>query len=161
MVWIPLKYSNGQVLKGIKLKAPIGSIIYTPLDIEMHLKESKIYEVIGSKRMGINRYRIFLNDGTYTMNHHIRKTKKREGWELIGKWHTPEEISILFGSKLDPDANKPRPSRESFWSMKSKPGSHNYRQKKRLMKLAEYQKFNKYFATTISDIQKINANFVG
>ena len=118
MVWIPLKNSDGQVLKGIKLKAPKGSVVYD--NEEIILSESKEYTVIGSKRMGINRYKIFLDDGTYTMNHHMRKTKNRQGWELIGRWHTPEEISILFGSKLDPDANKPRPERESFWKMKSR-----------------------------------------
>lgn len=149
MVWIPLKNSDGQVLKGIKLKAPKGSVVYD--NEEIILSESKEYTVIGSKRMGINRYKIFLDDGTYTMNHHMRKTKNRQGWELIGRWHTPEEISILFGSKLDPDANKPRPERESFWKMKSKPGSHNYRQKKRLMKLPEYQKFSKYFSQILLD----------
>ena len=33
--------------------------------------------VIGSKRMGINRYKLFLCDGSYTTNHRVRKTKDR------------------------------------------------------------------------------------
>ena len=150
MVWIPLKNGDGQVLKNIKLKAPEGGIVYID-DIEMVLNKPKEYTVIGSKRIGINRYKLFLSDGAYTMNHHVRKTVNRSGWEIIGKWHSPEHIAKLFGSRFDPDANKPRPQRESFWKMKSKNGSHNYRQKKRLMELPEYKKFNKYFTTTIID----------
>lgn len=150
MVWIPLKNGDGQVLKNIKLKAPEGGIVYID-ENEVHLKNSKEYTVIGSKRMGINRYKLFLSDGSYTLNHHVRKTVNRKGWEIVGKWHTPEHIAELFGSKFDSDANKPRPQRESFWKMQSTQGSHNYRQKKRLMALPEYQKFSKYFRTTIKD----------
>ena len=148
MVWIPLKNGDGQVLKNIKLLAPKGGIVYID-DKEVILDNPKEYMVIGSKRMGINRYKLFLCDGSYTTNHRVRKTKDRPGWEIIGNWHTPEYIAQLFGSRFDPDANKPRPQRESFWKMKSKFGSHNFRQKKRLMKLPEYQKFSKYFETTI------------
>jgi len=152
MVWIPLSNSSGQVVKGVKVKAPEGGIVYkngSPEAIE--LEKSNIFTVTGSKRLGINRYRLDLTGGYYTKNHHMRKTKKRPGWTLVGDWLSPEQIAKSFGSKLDKDANKPRPERESFWKMKSRKGSHNYNQKKRLMKDPKYKKFSKYFKNTIAD----------
>ena len=93
-----MKNGDGQVLKNIKLKAPKGGIVYID-DKEIVLDKPKEYIVIGSKRIGINRYKLFLSDGSYTMNHHVRKTANRSGWEIIGKWHTPEYIAKLFGSR--------------------------------------------------------------
>lgn len=139
MVWIPLKDGNsGQVVKGIKLKSPHDGLTY----------------IVGSsKRLGINRYLINLTNNTAVgisvTNHDI----KRDGWSLIDRWHTPEEIANMYGrSKVDPDANLPRPQRESFWKMQSKPGTHNYKQKKKLMLDPWYQeRFGKYFSTTVVD----------
>jgi len=136
MVWIPLKNSSGQVVKGIKLRSP---------------HDSNVYEVAGSKRHSCNYYKLTLvTDGKEPIiktNHEIR----REEWTLEGNWFTPEEMAIKFNRKrIDPDANLPRPKRESFWRMKSKPGTFNYRQKKRLMADPFYQqKFGHLFATTI------------
>jgi hypothetical protein len=152
MVWIPLSNGSGQVVKGITVKAFRGSIVYkNGSDIEIKLEHPKTFTVIGSKRLGINRYKLNLTEGYYTKNHHMRKTNQRPGWTLIGNWLSPEAIAKSFGSKLDKDANKPRPERESFWKMKSRKGSHNYKQKKRLMKDVKFKKFSKYFKNTIAD----------
>lgn len=131
MVYVPLKNDAGQVLKDIKLKDPAG----------------KLWTVTTTSRKGINRYSIGLQsdngDTKFVMNHDIRvkKDPKHEPWSIEGGFHSPETIAKLYGRKLDPDANLPRPDRKSFWSMKSKPGSHNYRQKKRLIELEKYNKF--------------------
>lgn len=141
MVWVNLANGSGQVVKGIMLEAPNG----------------ERYEVMGNKRMGINRYRIDLkrlSDGeiVQSSNTEIRQTTTRTGWSIVGHWHTPEMLQKMFNrTKLDPDANLPRPQRESFWKMVSKPGTHNYKQKIKLMKDAWYRsRFEKYFDTTIS-----------
>lgn len=126
MVYVLLKNKGGQVVKDIKLKDP----------------EGKTWIVTGTSRKGINRYSIGLksSDGSSktVMNHDIARKKdpNHKPWSVVGDFHTPAEISKMFGRKLDPDANKPRHLRKSFWQMKSKPGTHNYRQKQRLMRLA-------------------------
>ena len=143
MVWVPLKNNSGQVLKDIKLKSP----------------DNTSYTVTGTSRKGINRYELTLerSDGSIkkVMNHDIMKKKsdpKHEPWSLVGKFHTPEMIANLYGTKVDPDANKPRPERRSFWKMKSSPGSHNYNQKKRLMQQEHYiNTFGEYFEETINE----------
>jgi len=135
MVWIPLKNSSGQVVKGIKLRSP----------------DNVVYEVVGSKRHSINHYKLTLaseeQEPIIKTNHDVR----REQWSLEGNWFTPEEMATKFKRKhIDPDANLPRPMRESFWKMQSKPGTFNYRQKKRLMSDPFYQqKFGHLFATTV------------
>ena len=137
MVWINLKNGSGQVLKNILLKDP---------------NTNKTYRVISNKRVGINRYQMQLENTQdkslfVVMNHELRNK-----WEIVDDWHTPEEISKMFGTKLDPDANLPRSQRESFWKMKSKPGTINYKQKKKLMKDQWYQeKFSQYFSTTCTE----------
>ena len=123
MVYVMLKNKGGQVVKDIKLKDPSG----------------KGWEVTGTSRKGINRYSIGLKskDGSTKtiMNHDIMKKKDPK--------HSPWSFDGPLKKFDDPDANKPRPERKSFWKMKSSPGSHNYRQKKRLMKLApeQYSRF--------------------
>ena len=132
MVYVPLVSSGGQVIKDIKLKAPKGSFVYDGNDKVEHDKPTS-YTVLRNERIGINRYKIHLkrhSDGKelHTYNYNIRNK-----WDIAGKWHSPEKIAKMFGkSKVDPDANKPRPERASFWNMKSKPGTHNYAQKERL-----------------------------
>lgn len=142
MVWIPLENSSGQVVKEIRLFDPISSTEYV---------------VESTSRKGINRYELTLRDEDNNIrkvfNHEIRKKKssKSPAWSLVGNWHTPEQISQIYGrKKVDPDSNKPRPMRESFWKMKSRKGSHNYNQKIRLMQDPVYQElFSQYFDTTI------------
>jgi hypothetical protein len=116
MVWVAMKNGSGQVVKGVRVR---------------EVSNSPEYLVVSSQRLGINRYKITLQapDGIQKefMNHEIRK------WEVVGNFLSPEDISLIYNKKVDPDANLPRPMRESFWKMKSKPGTHNYRQKKRLM----------------------------
>jgi hypothetical protein len=129
MVWVALSNGSGQVVKGIRLSDGINE-----------------YEVASSKRLGINRYEMTMTDGSTWTNHQIKK------WSLVGRFHTPEEMAAMFNRKLDPDANLPRPQRESFWKMKSKPGTHNYKQKKRLMQDPYYiNKFGHLFGETISE----------
>jgi hypothetical protein len=87
--------------------------------------------------------------GTRTvMNHQIRvkKDPNHEPWSVVGGFHSPEKLAKMFNRPLDPDANKPRPERASFWKMKSKPGSHNYKQKERLMKQnpEKYKSFTEF-----------------
>ena len=137
MVWINLKNSSGQVLRDIKVESP----------------EQVTYKVESSKRIGINRYQLTLVDLSTGSRREVMNYELRNKWNLVGDWHTPEEIAAMFGrKKVDPDANLPRPQRESFWKMRSKKGSHNYRQKKRLMQDPFYQeRFSKYFATTCVD----------
>ena len=144
MVWIALKNGSGQVVKDIKLKSP----------------EGKTYTVTGSSRKGINRYSISMkaDDGSRTtkMNYDLMKKKSdpdHKPWSVVGGFHSPEKIAKIYGrKKVDPDANKPRPERRSFWKMKSKPGSHNYKQKKKLMQQEHYIKsFGEYFAETIEE----------
>lgn len=143
MVYVPLVSSGGQVLKDIKLKAPKGSFVYDGNDKIEHDKPTS-YTVTHNQRIGINRYKIHLkrhSDGKefHTYNYNIRKK-----WDIVGDWHTPEHIAKMFGrSKVDPDANKPRSERESFWKMKSKPGTHNYAQKQRLGSLKNAVEKNK------------------
>jgi Holliday junction resolvasome RuvABC endonuclease subunit len=143
MVYVPLVSSGGQVLKDIKLKAPAGSFVYDGNDKIEHDKPTS-YTVTGNKRIGINRYKINLkrhSDGKefHTYNYNIRKK-----WDIVGDWHSPEKIAKMFGrSKVDPDANKPRSERASFWNMKSKPGTHNYAQKQRLGSLKNAVEKNK------------------
>lgn len=138
MVWIPLSNGSGQVIKGIKLKDP---------------ETGKVHTVASTSRKGINRYEITFEDGRKIMNHEIRKKSASDGWSLVGRFHTPEEIADMYGrSKVDPDANLPRPMRASFWKMKSKQGTHNYRQKVKLMKDPVYiEKFKQYFADTLDE----------
>lgn len=140
MVWIPLANGDGQVLAGVKLEKPNGDIV----------------EVTKTKRIGINRYRLFLDNGEEIMNHEIRvkKDPKHIPWKVYGDFLTPEEIAEKFGSKYDPDANKPRPERESFWRMTSRPGSHNYRQKVRLMKEGD-PKYTKYRKHWLANVKKL------
>jgi hypothetical protein len=143
MVYVPLISSGGQVLKDIKLKAPKGSFVYDGEEKVEHEKPTS-YTVLHNHRIGINRYKINLkrnSDGKefHTYNYNIRKK-----WDIVGKWHSPEKIAKMFGKKtVDPDANKPRPERASFWKMKSKPGTHNYAQKERLkkMKMQTFREF--------------------
>lgn len=143
MVYVPLVSSGGQVLKDIKLKAPKGSFVFDGDNKIEHDKPTS-YTVLRNQRIGINRYKIHLkrnSDGKefHTYNYNIRKK-----WDIVGKWHTPEEIAKMFGrSKVDPDANKPRSERASFWNMKSKPGTHNYAQKQRLGSLKNAKEKNK------------------
>lgn len=137
MVWVPLANGDGQVVKGIKLKHP---------------ETGKVHTVVSTSRKGINRYEITFDDGSKVMNHEIRKKKGSDGWSVVGGFHSPEEIAKLYGRKLDPDANLPRPMRASFWKMKSKPGTHNYRQKKKLMQDPVYiKKFSQFFKDTLDE----------
>lgn len=137
MVWVPLANGSGQVVKGIKLKNP---------------ETGKTKTVTSTSRKGINRYEITFDDGSKVMNHEIRKKKDSPGWEVVGGFHSPEEIARIYGRKLDPDANEPRPMRASFWKMKSKPGTHNYKQKKKLMNDPVYiKKFSQYFKDTLDE----------
>ena len=134
MVWINLKNGSGQVLKGIKLKDPITL---------------RVYKVDHNVRVGINRYEVHLKDIEDGSDRVVLNHILRNNWSIVDSWHSPEEIAAMFGTKVDPDANLPRPKRESFWRMKSKKGSHNYRQKKRLMQDPWYQeRFSEYFSTT-------------
>jgi len=150
MVYVLLKNKGGQVLKDIKLKDPKG----------------KTWTVTGTSRKGINRYSIGLksSDGSTrtVMNHDIAKKKdpKHEPWSVVGDFHSPAKIAKMYGRKLDPDANKPRPERASFWKMKSKPGSHNYKQKKRLMKVApdQYGKFKEDWEANLEWLVENNLN---
>jgi hypothetical protein len=142
MVYVPLVSSGGQVIKDIKLKAPKGSFVYDGNDKIEHDKPTS-YTVLRNQRIGINRYKIHLkrhSDGKefHTYNYNIRKK-----WDIVGDWHSPEHIAKMFGKKkVDPDANKPRPERASFWAMKSKPGTHNYAQKERLKnKMKSFREF--------------------
>ena len=142
MVYVPLTSSGGQVLKDIKLKAPKGSFVYDGDEKIEHEKDTK-YTVLHNKRIGVNRYKIHLkrdSDGKefHTYNYNIRKK-----WDIVGKWHTPEKIAAMYGKKkVDPDANKPRSERKSFWDMKSRPGSINDKQKKRLKdKMQSFREF--------------------
>jgi hypothetical protein len=132
MVYIPLQNGDGQVLEGIRLKSP----------------ENEEYVVVSSSRKGINRYELILEDDNgeqrKVMNHELRNK-----WSIVGDWFTPEELAEKYNTKVDPDANKPRPMRESFWKMRSKKGTFNYKQKVRLMEKPEYQVFKEYFDTTI------------
>lgn len=138
MVYVPLSNGSGQVVKGIKLKNPETGSTKT---------------VASTSRKGINRYEITFTDGSKIMNHQIRKKKGFDGWSVVGGFHSPEQIAQIYGRKVDPDANLPRPMRASFWKMKSKPGTHNYRQKKKLMKDPKFKKFREYFATTLDEEQ--------
>ena len=137
MVWVPLKNGSGQVVKDIKLKSP----------------DNKTYTVVKNSRKGINRYEITLkgSDGSTkkVMNHDIMKKKsdpKHEPWEVVGGFHSPAELAKINKSdKVDPDANKPRSKRKSFWKQDNKPGTHSHSQKQRLMKKEEFKKFREYF----------------
>ena len=136
MVWIPLKNGEGQVVKDIKLKSP----------------EGKEYTVAGSSRKGINRYELTLHDNN-GKEHKVMNHELRHKWDVVGKFHSPEKLAQIYGrSKIDPDANKPRHMRASFWAMKSKPGTFNYKQKVKLMKDPVYIKsFKQYFKDTLVD----------
>ncbi len=144
MVWIPLENGSGQVVKQIRLFDP---------------EASKEYIVESTSRKGINRYEILLRDTdnnirkVFNYNISKKKNQKTPAWSIVGEWHSPEKLAIIYNrKKIDPDSNKPRPMRESFWKMKSKPGTHNYRQKIKLMQDPTYQKlFGKYFSTTITE----------
>lgn len=135
MVWVALKNGSGQVVKGIQLKNP---------------EDGLVYEVLKTSRHGINRYLVQMKcehgQNLDLYNHQIKS------WSIVGDFHTPEQLSQLFGKKMDPDANLPRPMRESFWKMKSKPGTFNYRQKMRLMKDPVYiNRFGHLFKETIDE----------
>jgi hypothetical protein len=138
MVWIPLANGDGQVVKGIKLKNP---------------ESGKTKTVTATSRKGINRYEITFDDGSKVFNHEVRKTKSRPGWEVVGGFHSPEELAKIYNrKKVDPDSNLPRPMRASFWKMKSKPGTHNYKQKKKLMQDPTYiKKFSQFFSDTLDE----------
>ena len=127
MVYVLLKDKGGQVVKGIKLKDPSG----------------KHWEVINTQRKGINRYSIDLispDGSTMTLWNHEIKT-----WTFNGP---------LKEFANDPDANLPRPERKSFWRMKSKPGSINYKQKQRLIKLPKYYKFKDDWENNLKYLEK-------
>ena len=142
MVWCALANGSGQVVPGIRLEDPNGNL----------------YTVIKTSRKGINQYELTLidsySDEVVVFNHEIHKKKdpKHFAWKVYGSFFTPEELAKKFGRKLDPDANLPRPQRESFWKMKSKPGTFNYRQKKRLMSDPFYiNKFGHLFKGTLHE----------
>ena len=82
------------------------------------------------------------------MNHDIMKKKsdpKHEPWEVVGGFHSPAELAKINKSdKVDPDANKERSKRKSFWKQDNKPGTHSSDQKKRLAKKEEFKKFAEY-----------------
>ena len=134
MVYILMKNEQGenvggQVVKGINLISPNGTL----------------YTVTSTHRRGINKYEIKMESesgSSHTaMNYEIGH---RSEWTIGGPFHTPEELAKIFGkSKVDPDANKPRYERESFWTMRSKPGTHNYKQKMRLIN-DHPEKYKKY-----------------
>lgn len=133
MVWVPMKNGSGQVVKGLRIR---------------DISDDREYVVQSSHRVGINRYRLILQglDGSLreVFNHELKK------WEVVGDFLSPEEIAHIYNRKVDPDANLPRPMRESFWLMKSKPGTFNYRQKKRLMMDPFYiEKFGHLFKETV------------
>lgn len=134
MVYILMKNPTGdnvggQVVKGIRLLSPEGHNV----------------TVVSTHRIGINKYEIKMrsDDGIHlnAMNHEIGS---KSGWKIIGNFHTPEELAVIFGKKkIDPDANKPRYERESFWLMRSKSGTFNYKQKMRLIQ-EQPEKYGKY-----------------
>mgnify|MGYP001179785992 FL=1 len=145
MVWVPLKNGSGQVVKDIKLKAPAGAEVNKGND-KITLQKDKTFTVTHNNRLGINRYKINMSGGYHTTNSAIRKTKERPGWEVVGGFHSPEKLAKIQGSdKVDPDANKERSKRKSFWKQDNKPGTHSYQQKKRLSKKEEFKKFSEYF----------------
>ena len=120
MVWVPLKNGSGQVVKDIKLKAPAGATVKKGND-KITLQKSKTFTVTHNNRLGINRYKINMSGGYSATNSDIRKTKTRPGWEVVGGFHSPEKLAQLAGTdKVDPDANKPRSKRKSFWKQKNK-----------------------------------------
>lgn len=134
MVYILMKNSagdniGGQVVKGIQLISPSGIKV----------------TVVSTHRLGINKYEIKMHseggDSLSAMNYEIGP---KSGWKINGDFHTPEKLAVIFGKKtIDPDANKPRYERESFWTMKSKEGTFNYKQKMRLIK-EQPEKYEKY-----------------
>jgi hypothetical protein len=127
-----LKSSGGQVLKDIKMVAPRGSTIID-LDTPIQLDKDHRFVVLRNKRIGINRYQIFIKDLDDGREYHTFNYAIRNKWEIFGDWHTPEYIAKLYNKKVDPDANKPRSQRASFWNMKSRPGSINYKQKEKMI----------------------------
>lgn len=140
MVWAVLANGDGQVVKGIRLADPYG----------------KEYVVIRSHRRGINKYEIVLHDEeqqeTSVMNHQLKD------WEVVGRFHTPEELAAMFGRKfVDPDANKKRIWRKSYWRQRNNPMSHSGRQKIRAMlkypdKYAQFQaEWEEYKAWVIAE----------
>lgn len=131
MVYVMLKFSGGQVLKDIKLKAPLGSFVYDGDDKIEHNNDTN-YTVIRNQRIGINRYKIHLKRDSDNKEFHTYNYNIRNNWDINGDWHSPEHIAKMYNKKVDPDANKPRSERASFWNMKSRPGSINYKQKERL-----------------------------
>ena len=144
MVWVPLKNGSGQVVKDIKLKAPAGATVKKGND-KITLQKSKTFTVTHNNRLGINRYKINMSGGYSATNSDIRKTMTRAGWEVVGGFLSPEKLAQLAGKdKVDPDANKPRSKRKSFWKQKNKPGTHSYKQKQRLSKESEFKKFAEY-----------------
>lgn len=137
MVYVPLKNGSGQVVKDIKLKSPEGTT----------------YTVVSTSRKGINKYQINLVDAggnrKSVMNYDIdTRGEDAEPWSVVGGFHSPTELAKIFGKKkVDPDANKPRSERESFWKQKNKPGTHSYEQKKRLMSTnpSKYKSFKEHW----------------
>lgn len=120
---------GGQVVKGIRLLSPEGHNV----------------TVVSTHRVGINKYEIKMHsdDGIHlnAMNHEIGA---KSGWKITSNFYTPEELAVIFGKKkIDPDANKPRYERESFWTMRSKSGTFNYKQKMRLIQ-EQPEKYGKY-----------------
>jgi hypothetical protein len=145
MVWVPLKNGDGQVVKDIKLKSP----------------EGKTYTVTGTSRKGINKYSISMKsaDGSTrsVMNYQIMKKKSdpnHEPWSVVGGFHSPEKLAKLFNKKkVDPDANKPRPQRKSFWAQKNSPDSHSGKQKAKLMATEpeKYKKFEEVYHAAMAE----------
>jgi hypothetical protein len=137
MVWIAMQNGSGQVVKDIRVESPTGDE----------------YIVTKSKRVGINRYEISLsgvtNNNSYTVMNHVLKS-----WKVCGEFHTPETLAKMFNRPLDPDANKPRKDRRSFWAMRSKPGTINYKQKKRLIE-TQYEQYKQF-----EDLWQINLDYI-
>lgn len=132
MVWVSLKNGSGQVVRGVKLHDPSSGVIWS---------------VVKTRRLSINNYEITLEAGQdkiLTTNHRIKNR-----YEVHGGFLSPEDLALIF-KKYDPDANLPRPQRKSFWTMKSKPGTFNYEQKKRLMRDPFYiEKYGHLFEETL------------
>ena len=131
MVYVMLKSSGGQVLKDIKMIAPQGSTVID-FDTPVQLERDHNFIVLRNKRIGINRYQVFIKDLDDGREYHTFNYSIKNKWEILGDWHTPEYIAKLYNKKVDSDANKPRSQRESFWNMKSRPGSINYKQKEKI-----------------------------
>lgn len=105
MIHVALANIESQVIKGMVLEAPPNSIAYDEYDRPVLIELGAIYKITHNNRIGINRYKINLEDiktgeKRYQMNYEIGKNKSgKPVWSRRKDLENPEDIPLCYSLK--------------------------------------------------------------